>query len=71
MSENVPSDMCIRAVCSEYSLSARRNFASLAIQNALREDYGQTAYAQADHNLRWAHMSFSHVATQICITVYT
>ena len=33
-----------RAVCSEYSLSARRNFASLAIQNALREDYDQTAH---------------------------
>ena len=33
----------IRAVWSESSLFARRNFASLAIQNVLNEDSDQTA----------------------------
>ena len=34
----------IRAVCSGSSLSAQRNFASLAIQNVPSEESGQTAW---------------------------
>ena len=50
------------------SLSAWRNFASLAIQNAASEDSDQTANAQGDLNLRWALMSecmFSDVVAHI------
>ena len=36
-------NLCIRAVWSESSLSARRNFASLTIQNLLSEDSDQLA----------------------------
>ena len=46
----------IRAVWSESSLSTWRNFAFLAIQSAPSEDSDQTAHAQSDLNLRWAHM---------------
>ena len=45
----------IRAVWTEYSMSAWRNFASLAIQNAPSEEYGQTARAVL--NRRCVHMS--------------
>ena len=41
----------IRAVWSKASLSPRRIFASLAIQDA------PSANAQADLNLRWSHVS--------------
>ena len=55
--ENIPTDMRPRktqisqricAVWSESSMSAWRNFASLAIQNAASEDSDQTARMQSD-----------------------
>ena len=64
--ENVPSAMCIQerlkstcalAQSNQYSLSAIRNLASLAIQNAQWRFWSACAYAQADLKLRWAHMS--------------
>ena len=48
----------IRAVWSESSLSARRNFSSLTVQICVQWRFRSAcANAQADLNLRWAHMS--------------
>ena len=67
--------LCIRAVWSLSSLSPRRNFVSLAIQNADSEDSDQTARmecanAQSYLNHRWAHMfegAFSAVEAQFIL----
>ena len=48
--------LCILAVWSESSLSAGRNFASLAFIDISSEDSDQTVNAQADWNLCWALM---------------
>ena len=62
------SSLRIRAGWSESSLSACRNFASLAIQNAFRADFDQSvSHYQADPNIHWAHMSeviFSDLTAQ-------
>ena len=58
----------IRPVKSEPLLSARRNFASLAIQDAPSEDSDQLRECAADLNLRWAQISegtFSVVEVQM------
>ena len=60
------------AVWSKSSLSAWRNIALLASQNAPSEDSDQTAHAQSDQNLHWAHISggiISDVEAQL-ITPY-
>ena len=62
----------IRAVWSQSSLSAWKNFASLTIQTTPSEDSDQTANAQADQNLRWAHMSegtFSDVVAHLSLGI--
>ena len=63
----------IRADWSESSLSAWRNFASLAIQNAPSEDSDQSANGPADWILCLAHLSedaFSDVTIQIITWLY-
>ena len=69
--ENVPSDMCsqrrliiqrIGVVWLKSSLTAWKNFASLAIPNAAIEFSDQTARMQADLNLSSAHMSESKLS---------
>ena len=47
---------CAAAHSKKYTLSARRNFTSLAIRNAPSEDSYQTAL-KADLKLHWAHIS--------------
>ena len=49
------------------SLSALRSFTLLAIQNAPSEDSDQPAHAQADLNIRWAHMSESTISDVVAL----
>ena len=56
----VPSDMCaqrrLKSDCAS-TLTAWRNFASLAIQNAQWRFWLDRRHEQADMNFHWAHMS--------------
>ena len=65
------------AQSDQSSLSARRNFSFFTIENAPSEDSDQPAHAQADLNLRWAHMSegtFSDVRAYLfvlfCLNIF-
>ena len=62
MLEKVPSDICIQhAVWSESSLSAWRNLASLALQNAPIEDSDQTAQILGIHVQRYVSDVGAHI----------
>ena len=72
-SESSLGAQCLKSDCesgqSDQSLlSAWRNFASLAIKNrAQRRFWSDCANAQADLNLRWAHMSKVTFADRIMV----